>query len=117
MLLISLSWISFITVILSIVLIFAQGILIPLTVGVSVILLPVPLIVLIINSFLIKYIRNHPDYESLPEAQKQKIKTCHYIMKVSKLVVKVVLIMGAVCIALGALIGGILLILKKNGSI
>lgn len=107
-------WFTFLTLILSVGLILIQGILIPITVGVSVLLFPLPLILLLIDFFVLRYITRHPDFDNLSDSLKSKTKTSLEIMRVVKIVVKVTAIISVVCIGIGMIAGLILLYFKKH---
>ncbi len=107
-------WFTFLTLMLSVGLILIQGILIPITVGVSVLLFPLPLILLVIDFFLLKYITRHPNYDNLNDSLKRKIKSSLEIMRVAKIVAKVTAVLSLVCIGIGMIAGLVLLYFKKH---
>lgn len=100
-----LAWYVYLTIFLSVGMMMIQGILIPFTIGVSVIFMPIPLALLLIDYFLLKYVGYHRDFSKLSEPMQKRIRACIDVMRVCRVVTKVVLIGGLVAISVGAIVG------------
>lgn len=99
------AWYIYLTIFLSVGILIIQGILIPFTIGVSVIFMPIPLVLLFIDYFLLKYVGYHRDFTKLSDPMQQRIRACIDVMRVCRVVTKVVLIGAIVAISIGAIVG------------